>query len=631
MSNIKEHLIMRATEAFEELNVSRDIIDDLEDYFEENINEEEYLNRLPKVIMDSMQSAVLKKTIHGFLSMEKYHYKDYLKKYFNALYRMGREGLSQVISFRYNYGEEKMSQLIDGGIDETEIIGIYLNKIIYDHWNFSYHKLEFLHTICKKKCNIAKKVRDNLYNSENEEYIYGNADRILESIYCYYNFESEKELCKKYIENIEESIVDIIKKIFKNSITEQQLNQIEQIIYSEEEYNEEENRELINCLKTYKSVNYLFKFIVAISCLNRKCSYKLDKLTRLFMDIDYKNTIKIIIDMTPHNEKDYKKLDKTLDIPTKYYIAFKADGSVFDEFMQFKCEENKEAFKEAIKLCNEEAQNKLMLYLLDSKEDKEPYIKELEDRCKKYINYLLNEYNAEVELILKVNEFLDKNIDFTEIKDKLEIIGKQDINIYKIRNKFDKAMKSLMKLKENKVYDKIIAILFKLNLGEFIGDISNISLAIEKDKNIEAFLKNYKLADEYSIEVKNQMITLDSLVTGYYYERTYKKPVETIIDVLLKNHKEEVIKNIKNVSPESRCLYLSHIYLEENENNAEVILNNFADNSKLVKEHIIEIFKDSIKYFDKVILKLNAKKQGEREVAIKVLEKWLKDKNYKLQ
>ena len=628
MSNIKEHLIMRATEALEELNITQDIIEELGDYFEGNINEEEYLNKLPKINIDSMNGNLLEKTRHGVTSMEKYNYKDYFKKYFEILYKIGREGISEVFSLDHYNNQEKLKKLIDCGIDEAKLIGIYLNEIVYNHWRFNYSSLRFLHELCMEKNEITKNVIKNLYDSAQEDYIYGNAGRMLSSIYCYYNFDKEQELCKKYIEYIESSRMDTIKKTFKNNITESQLNIIEELITNQEEYSETDNKELVNSLKTYDYDNYLFKFTVAVSCLNRKYSKKLDKLVRLFMDIDYRSTIKVIIDMFPHNIGHYTILDKLLHIPSKYYIAFKADGS-FDDFMKSKCEEDKEAFKEAIELCDEERQNKIMVYLFEDKEEKDIYIKRVEDNCKKYIEEILSKYNADVDLISEVKLFLDGSEVFEEIKNKLHYLRATDVNYYNMQNMFNNAMKSLLKLKENVIYEKVIAMLFALNEGEFIGKISNMSSYIEKNKRTDVFLKNYNIADKYKISIKDQMTALDSLVTGYYYENTYKSAVEAVILHLIKTHKEDVINNIKNVSPTGRCLYLSHIYLEENIENAEVIINNFSDTSKIVKEHIVEIFKDSIKYLDKVILKLNAKKQGEREVAIKVLEKWLKNENIK--
>ena len=47
--NLKEHLLNRITDAFEELNVSQDIIDELDEYLNDEIDEKEFLVKLPKL------------------------------------------------------------------------------------------------------------------------------------------------------------------------------------------------------------------------------------------------------------------------------------------------------------------------------------------------------------------------------------------------------------------------------------------------------------------------------------------------------------------------------------------------------------------------------------------------------
>ncbi|WP_294376111.1 hypothetical protein [uncultured Clostridium sp.] len=57
----------------------------------------------------------------------------------------------------------------------------------------------------------------------------------------------------------------------------------------------------------------------------------------------------------------------------------------------------------------------------------------------------------------------------------------------------------------------------------------------------------------------------------------------------------------------------------------KVLLDDFTDTSKAVRVHIIELLEESSEYFDKILLKLKAKKQGEREVAARGIGKWLEN------
>ena len=184
--------------------------------------------------------------------MEKHKYKDYLKKYFDILYKMSREEISDIVMRNYYHEEERIKQLLDYGIDEIKVFGVFLNKIIFNAWNISKKDLSPIYKICKERPEFAKELRNNLNKSAEEDYIYGNAVRILEAIYCYNNFNNDEDVCRQYIDSIEKCELGTIKNIFNKQITAEQLNQIEEIMDNREEYDEEKNEKLIDSFKSYK-------------------------------------------------------------------------------------------------------------------------------------------------------------------------------------------------------------------------------------------------------------------------------------------------------------------------------------------------------------------------------------------
>ncbi|MCI6190453.1 MAG: hypothetical protein MR691_11020, partial [Clostridium sp.] len=97
--NLKEHLLNRITDAFEELNVSQDIIDELDEYLNDEINEKEFLAKLPKIDFSKINKRG--KSIQAVDSIIRHKDKEYLRKYINALYEMGRESANVVL--RRNY------------------------------------------------------------------------------------------------------------------------------------------------------------------------------------------------------------------------------------------------------------------------------------------------------------------------------------------------------------------------------------------------------------------------------------------------------------------------------------------------------------------------------------------------
>ena len=127
---------MRGTEALEELNLGEDIIDDFEDYLDGEIEAEEYLKRLPKIDINKMNRNSLEKSIQGFSSMEKYNYKDYLNKYFEMLYKMGREGINSIVTFPSYQLKEKLEKRINNGLNKEKIIGICINEIAFSEYSF---------------------------------------------------------------------------------------------------------------------------------------------------------------------------------------------------------------------------------------------------------------------------------------------------------------------------------------------------------------------------------------------------------------------------------------------------------------------------------------------------------------
>ena len=621
MSSIKEHLIMRGTEALEELNLGEDIIDDFEDYLDGEIEAEEYLKRLPKIDINKMNRNSLEKSIQGFSSMEKYNYKDYLNKYFEMLYKMGREGINSIVTFPSYQLEEKLEKRINNGLNKEKIIGICINEIAFSEYSFNYKSLKWLHEFCKNTPELAKRVSRALEIASNEEYIYANAEKILNSIYVYNNYNIDQEICIKYIFDLELCMIASMDKLFENNITKEQIKSIKDYIVNGKNYNENEVKPLVNLIKASKYSTYLFKFMIAISCLHRDKSKVLDKLVKLFIEANYKEAVKVIIDMSGlENKKDYD-LDKKLDISTKYFIAYEVNKyyyQVDNNFLKYKSKENSKAFSEAILLCNEDIRYNLVPFIHDE-EEKNTYIKNIESRCKDTIKKILSEGNTDINLISQIVSFLNDEISFESIRNDLDKLKDYPIRAYANYN-FINSMKFLAELECNKVYEKIIAILFTLNFGEVIGSISNVK---DNKTNLECIVKNYNIAEKYNIAIIDRMKCIDLLVDSYSYTSTYKNMIDVVIKDLIKNHRTEVISNIKKMCPKGRGLYLSKIYMKQNEENAQIILDNFSDTSKVVKEQIIDIFKDSVKYLDKVILKLNAKKQSEREVAIRVLEKFI--------
>lgn len=486
MSSIKEHLIMRGTEALEELNLGDDIIDDFEYYLDGEIEAEEYLKRLPKIDIYKMNGSSLVKSIQGFSSMEKHNYKDYLNKYFEMLYKMGREGINSIVTFPSYQVEEKLERRINNGLNREKIIGVCINQVVFNEYSFNYKSLKWLHEFCKNTPELAKGVSRALKVSINEDYIYANAEKLLNSIYVYNNYNIDQEVCIKYLFDLELCMIESMDKLFEYNITKEEIKSIKDYIINGKNYDENEVKPLVNLIKASKYNTYLFKFIIAVSCLHRDKSKALDKLVRLLIEVNYEVSVKIIIDMSGLKTREDYDLDKKLNIPAKYFIAYEVNNHYYqvnNSFLRYKSEQDSIAFSEAILLCNKDIRCNLVPFI-NNVAERETYINSIESECKDNIKKILSEASVDINLISKIVSFLNDEITFESIRNDLCNLKNYPIKLYSHYN-FINLMRFLSKLESNVVYEKIVSILFTLNLGEWIGNISVISNVKDNKINLE--------------------------------------------------------------------------------------------------------------------------------------------------
>ena len=169
--NLKEHLLNRITDAFEELNVSQDIIDELDEYLNDEIDEKEFLTKLPKIDFSKIHKRG--KSIQAMDSIIRHKDKEYLKKYVNALYEMGRESANVVLRRNYySFNLNTANEFIDAGVEKYKVYSMYLEANAYE-MNYLYsHLLYDVYKLCKNESEEAKKVIENLRSNDD---IFANA------------------------------------------------------------------------------------------------------------------------------------------------------------------------------------------------------------------------------------------------------------------------------------------------------------------------------------------------------------------------------------------------------------------------------------------------------------------------
>ncbi|MCI7442682.1 MAG: hypothetical protein MSA89_06300, partial [Clostridium sp.] len=369
--NLKEHLLNRITDAFEELNVSQDIIDELDEYLNDEINEKEFLAKLPKIDFSKINKRG--KSIQAVDSIIRHKDKEYLRKYINALYEMGRESANVVLRRNYySFNLNTVNEFINVGVEKYKVYSMYLEANAYEI-NYLYsHLLYDVYKLCKNEPEEAKKIIENLKSNDD---IFANAAVTIISVYCALKNSNELEVSKEdddFYKNIlaylEESMLDSIGNMYDKKLPENFVKKIVDFIKSDKDFEDEELKFIINATKSYEIGNYLLEFLVGLSYLNFNNSRILNRFVKFFAKATPKGTLDSVYNIMPsrfYTEKGIRyenfysdevyNLDKSLGIKGKYYILWYAERfggqDKGRELLEKKFKENSKAFEEASKMC----------------------------------------------------------------------------------------------------------------------------------------------------------------------------------------------------------------------------------------------------------------------------------------
>lgn len=625
--DLKKHLLERIRDAIEELKVSEDIIEELDDYLNCDDKEDEFLDKLPKI--NFFQINDLNKCKKAYNSIRKYGNKNYLRKYTNMLYKMGKETMHVVLDSTYYYlnSEKGIRELIDSGIDKDKVISIAVESSAYNLWCLTNANFRKLYLLCEKDKEVIIKT---IKNYEGNDDIQANSTCILESIYCNSGIDND-EIYFKYISHIEITFLNSISRLYE-TLPKDFIERIIKFIQSDEEFNSNECKTLINILKGYRYNEYLFKFLVGLASLNVDKSHILKRFVKFFGRVDANEVFETAYKMLPvstFNCETIKNLDKVLEIPSKYHIAWYAERFGEKPFAQevliSKFKENREAFEEAIKLSEPSTSNYLSSFFLNEN-DKERYIENIEENCIKIFSEVLTKRDLPTDEVMVCQSFLRGEKSFNDYKDFFYSMKLSQANYWAPRGELIKALKILSKCKDIEIYDRCILLFAAINEYNYLWDLSlidNISCNKYNCDN-DKITYIFNLLDEKGINIEKQILIVDGIISGYDYWGNKKKAMEPIINKMITSRKEEFAKGIKVASVEGRCIFLNNIFLIENEENAKILISYFSDTSKLVKEKLIELFKGKYEYYHLIKEKLLSRKQGEREVAIRILSSWLK-------
>lgn len=245
-------------------------------------------------------------------------------------------------------------------------------------------------------------------------------------------------------------------------------------------------------------------------------------------------------------------------------------------------------------------------------------LKNLEKSCKKEFAKLFKERKLTLEECELIEKFL-----YSKRMSK-EVLGR----IYLINNSVRycvtgrRIITLLSKLKGKHIlYEKGIVILAILR--EWHGILELCFLYDTSENEIKnSFEDIFNILEKYNVPMNFRLNLIDDFMSKDYHYDKKSGMLDKVISKLIISYKNEVAQYIKELSPETRIFLLEYIWKEKSIENIHVIMDNFGDSSKQVRNKIVDLLKEDYEYFEIIKDKLSSKNSLQREVAINVMLQW---------
>lgn len=619
--DLKEHLLNRITDALEELGAYENAVEKLEDYLEGNIEENEFLELLPKVDFKTIPHKDTQKTVKAYSSVAKYELKDYIRKYVNILFAIGTASSAEIIS-RAQYGiqERTIINLINCGVEEYIILTLYVYDITFNKYRLTNRNFNFIYNVCSVHSEEAVKAI---------ELLEVNSKLLLESIYCSCENVQKNNYYDDFLKYIESSFIMSIDSLYDEKLPQELASDVKDFLKGNKP---EVDESVISKVKGYNFNDYIFKLLAGLSALNIDKSDILKRVVQFLVKIDFIRALNSVYDIVPVSISGYSNtvdnLDKILSIPCKYYIAWYAGKFKENEnakyALKYMLKKDKKSFEEAIELSSGSNKNYLMTFMLDT-DEKSKYVKGIEENCVSIFRKLLLKDNISEDKINEMEEFLRGKVSFEEVKEALYSMDLIREHSWDIQNELVGVINILPKDVEQSfsMYENSIVL-----LGGFVyfKEIEKLAEIRKKNSGVdyssEKFEAIFSIFSKHNVDTNKQMYVIDNIINDYDYNGRKAEVLKSVLGNLVFEHKNEVAENLKSLSADGRCLFLDYMFEFKNEENAKILVNNFGDGSKKVKEKLAELFANEPEYMEFITDKLKAKKQGEREISINILSKW---------
>lgn len=235
-------------------------------------------------------------------------------------------------------------------------------------------------------------------------------------------------------------------------------------------------------------------------------------------------------------------------------------------------------------------------------------------KCRLEIETALEKMNLNNDDYLRIVDFINEKTDFESIRDIIFSIDTDEKKFYPMY--LMPVMEKMYEEGHEELYNRVILLFLSFNTMGYIDSICFRSRYYDS-------MKVFSLGIENNVPLDLLMTYINTIIEKNTGRENRINKISMAIDILLKYKKDQVIENISKMNVEMRCRCLNSLLSDESEENTEVVIDYFSDNSKIVRQNIIELLKNKYQYTNLVLEKLSSNKVAARETAVRILENYL--------
>lgn len=605
--NINTHLIEKISNCLSDMGLKPEVIDGFEDYIEDNKDENQFYSILPRIDMNKFSPDIIKTIVSTYNSLMKYKVSDINEKFLKILFYMGQKSVIKIMWECEPYpSEDLFNKLAKYNVDTAVLIAYYGNYITSGTYRLRHSFVNFYDKIYEKNKDAFTKAFE--LSEINESLIIAT-----------YIVSKEGRSQKPTMKWAESVLINSIDGLFDGKISEADSSAIGKYLKGGLFVTDKTIEHLKNNPNKLGMDDYLLKLLIGTSYIMFNESEFAKRFIKFTILFDYNKTLEALYQYLHTNMSNrIGKIMDSLNIGKELYIAWMGNQALGYNYSSFKdklkssYKENKLEFIKAIPLCTG-INGAFMASMLWAEGEGREFISLGEEAFIDEFSKLMISINIDSKNYKILIDYLNGQISYESIKDYASnIIGKQNVNNY--YSHYNDVLFWLKGMSE--VFERGIKLFIAMGNADILDSLCSSYIEKGDKYNLDTYIEFLKAHGAVGMDY---MPFIAKKAYEGYEGNNVCKEAKIIISKMIDNEDDEIIECIGKCTAETRAKLLKDIFNKNKAKNAYVLLNYIDDVAKVVKETIIELLKGYEEFHGSIIPLLSAKKQGTREIAIKIL------------